>query len=83
MGAWPLRYLRPPIIPKQAKIITFPGLPGPADAMHGRWTEKSEVRTPAEHLRWVWSQFKEGKKWRKHLSRYLQKADWVGNYWRE
>ncbi|NJM36393.1 MAG: glycosyl transferase [Akkermansiaceae bacterium] len=83
MGAWPLRYLRPPILPKSAKIITFPGLPGPADAMHGKWTETSEARTPGQHLRWVWQKFISGQKWRKHISRYLQKPDWLEKHWRE
>jgi hypothetical protein len=83
MGPWPLRYLRPPVLPEGAKIITFPGLPGPADALHGRWTEKSEIRTPGQHLKWTWSQFRAGKKWRNHLSRYIQKADWVAEHWRE
>ena len=83
MGSWPLRYLRPPIIPLGAKIITFPGLPGPADAMHGRWTEKSTVRSPSQHLRWVWEQFINKKPWRKHLSRYIRRANWVAEYWRE
>ncbi len=83
MGAWPLRYLRPPILPKGAKIITFPGLPGPAAAAQGRWTEKSEIRTPMEHLRWVWTQFREGNKWKKHMSRYVRKADWVSENWCE
>jgi hypothetical protein len=83
MGLWPLRYLRPPILPAGAKIITFPGLPGPADAMLGQWTEKSEIRSPREHIRWIWSQFRSGKKWRNHLSRYVQKTDWIAEHWRE
>ncbi len=83
MGAWPQRYLRPPVLPPGAKIITFPGLPGPADAMHGRWTEKSEVLTPRQHLDTVWQRFISGKPWRKHLSRYVQKAEWLGEHWRE
>lgn len=83
MGAWPLRYLRPPVLPKNAKIITFPGLPGPADAMLGRWTEKSAIRSPSQHLAWVWEQLTSGKPWRKHLSRYVQKADWLGKHWSE
>ncbi len=83
MGAWPLRYLRPPILPKGAKIITFPGLPGPAAAAEGRWTENGEIRSPKDHLRWVWTQFREGKKWKKHISRYVRKADWIAENWRE
>jgi hypothetical protein len=83
MGPWPMRYLRPPVLPAGAKIITFPGLPGPTDALHGRWTEKSEARTPAQHLKSVWQRLVQGKPWKKHLSRYLQKAAWVGEHWRE
>lgn len=51
--------------------------------MQGRWTEKSEIRTPKEHLRWIWSQFKAGKKWRKQVSRYVRKADWLAEHRRE
>lgn len=83
MGAWPLRYLRPPVLPPNAKIVTFPGLPGPADAELGRWSEKSAIRTPREHLRWVWQQFRAGVKWRRHLSRYVQPTPWIGENWRE
>lgn len=83
MGPWPMRYLRPPIIPAGAKIITFPGLPGPADAMLGRWTESSEIRSPGAHLKFIWKQLISGKPWKKHISRYLQKAEWVAKYWGE
>jgi hypothetical protein len=83
MGFWPLRYMRPPILPKQAKIITFPGLPGPADAVLGRWTSKSEIRPPGQHLLWVGLQFISGKPWRKQLSRYIQKPAWLAQHWRE
>jgi len=83
LGFWPLRYLRPPILPAAAKIITFPGLPGPADAMLGKWTKISKIRTPLEHLKWIWSEFRSGRKWKSHISRYIQKADWIAAYWRE
>ncbi|MFT4176365.1 MAG: hypothetical protein QM627_06880 [Luteolibacter sp.] len=83
MGAWPLRYLRPPVLPKGTKIVTFPGLPGPADAMLGRWTEGSATRMPLEHLGHVWAKFRSGGKWRKELSRYVRKADWIGSHRKE
>jgi hypothetical protein len=83
MGWWPLRYLRPPVLPADAKIITFPGMPKPEDAALGRWSHKSEIRTPGQHLRWVWQQLVTGNKWRKHISRYIQKAGWVAHHWRE
>lgn len=83
MGSWPMRYLRPPVLPEGAKIITFPGMPKPEDAALGRWSSKTPVRTPGQHLRWVWQQFLSGQKWRRHLSRYIRKADWVADTWRE
>jgi hypothetical protein len=83
MGFWPLRYLRPPILPASARIITFPGLPGPADAMLGRWTKKSVARSPVEHLRWVCGEFRAGKKWKRHLSRYFQRPVWIAKFWCE
>jgi len=83
MGAWPLRYLWPPVLPKSAKIITFPGLPGPAEAQHSRWNGKSVVRCPDLHPAWVWKQPINGEPSRKHLTRYVRKADWVSKHWRE
>lgn len=83
MGSWPVRYFRPPALPAGAKIVTFPGKPKPEDAALGRWSEHSEIRSPGEHLKWVFRQFTKGGNWRRHLSRYIQKADWVGENWRE
>lgn len=83
LGSLLYRYFRKPIIPKGVKIITFPGLPGPSDAVHGRWTEEAECRTPAEHLRHVYQLFRQGKRWRKELSNFMHKPDWLGENWRE
>jgi hypothetical protein len=83
MGPWPMRYLRPPVLPADAKIITFPGLPGPADAMLGRWTEHSESRSPGQHLLHVWRQLLNGQRWCRQLSRYVRKTDWIVEHWRE
>ncbi len=83
MGIWPLRYLRPPIIPEGVKIITFPGRPKPPDAIAGRWSSRDASRRPLEHLRWVWENRKTIKKWRKHFSRYVQPSAWVAMHWRE
>ena len=83
MGSWLSRYLRPPVLPAGAKIITFPGMPKPEDAALGRWNAKSEIRTPAQHLQWIWQHLIHGRPWRRHISRYIQKADWVARNWRE
>ena len=83
MGAWPSRYLRRPVLPEGAKIITFPGRPKPEDAALGRLSANSEIRTPSQHLKWVWQQFISGNKWRGHVSRYIRKANWVAEHWHE
>lgn len=83
LGSLPFRYLRTPIIPKGVKIITFPGLPGPSDAVHGRWTESAECRTPWQHLRHVFQMFLQGKRWRKELSNFMHKPEWLAENWRE
>lgn len=83
LGSLPFRYFRKAIIPKGAKIITFPGLPGPSDAVHGRWTEKSEILTTGENLRRVWQLFLSGGKWKRQLSCFMKKPDWIAEHWRE
>jgi hypothetical protein len=83
LGSLPFRYFRKAIIPRGAKIITFPGVPGPSDAIHGRWTETSAVRTPWEHLKYVFRVFREGGKWRKQFSNFMHKPDWIEQHWRE
>ena len=83
LGSLPFRYLRKAIIPKGAKIITFPGLPGPSDAVHGKWTEDYVIRTPWEHLKYVFHLFRTGGKWKKTFSNFMHKPDWIEKYWRE
>ncbi len=83
MGIWPVRYLRPPVMPEGVKIITFPGHPKPPDAILGRWSKHAPARKPLEHLRWVWENRKTQKKWRKHFSRYVMPSEWVAEHWRE
>jgi hypothetical protein len=75
--------LRKAIIPKGAKIITFPGLPGPSDAVHGRWTEDSQSRTPMEHFKHVYRLFRAGKRWRRELTHFMHKTEWLAQHWRE
>jgi hypothetical protein len=83
MGPWPLRYVRAPVRPRGAKIITFPGHPKPRDAILGRWSSRTQVRRPLEHLRWVWAKRKTEEKWRKHFSRFVLPTPWVKEHWRE
>lgn len=83
MGIWPLRYLRPPVLPSGVKIVTFPGHPKPPDAIQGRWSKEVPYRSRMEHLGWVWGNRKSGKKWRRYFSRFVLPSDWVAQHWRE
>ena len=83
MGIWPLRYLRPPVKPEGVKIVTFPGHPKPPDGALGQWSEEKPHRPRLEHLKWVLSQRKTDRRWRRHISRYLMPAKWVADNWRE
>jgi hypothetical protein len=65
------------------KIVTFPGSPKPPDAILGRWSKRNEVRSPMEHLRWMWGMRKTQKKWRKYLIRYNRPSPWVAEHWKE
>jgi hypothetical protein len=83
MGPWFMRYFRAPILPKGAKIITFPGMPKPSDAVLGRWSGRQVPTTPFGYLCWVWSLRKTDKRWKKHFSRFILPSPWVKEHWRE
>jgi hypothetical protein len=83
MGIWPLRWLRAPVLPKGAKIITFPGHPKPPDGVLGQWSEATPHIPRLEYLKWVWSQRKISPKWRHYMHRYLYPSPWVKEFWRE
>ncbi|MGD7653330.1 MAG: glycosyl transferase [Verrucomicrobiales bacterium] len=82
-GIWPLRYLRPPVLPKGARIITFPGHPKPPDAIVGRWSHVRKHKPQLEHLKWVFAQRKTDRRWRRFISRYIMPTKWVEDHWRE
>lgn len=82
LGPWPLRYLRPAVLPKGTRIVMFPGKPDPADAIAGRWSERGVHRPPGEHLRLLFSQDRPAS-FGHHLKRYLLPVPWVAEHWRE
>lgn len=83
MGIWPLRYLRPPVLPAGAKIVTFPGRPKPPDAIVGRWSRNQPPRLRREHLKWVYGRRHTDPKWRRRVVKFLLPSDWVKDHWRE
>lgn len=81
---WPLRYLMRPRFPKDAKIITCPGGPNPAEIVEGKWHPGDARRTVREHIGHVWRcRKKPGFRWMRELRNYLLPADWFASAWRE
>ncbi len=81
LGAWPMRYIRPPQLPANCHIVTFPGSPNPPDAIAGRWSEKNVPRSPFEHIKYALSQPTFSKR-SKELRRYVQPCEWVASHWK-
>ena len=52
LGVWPLRYIRPAVLPHDAQIVTFPGGScDPADVCAGHMTGFEKPGRPLVHLR--------------------------------
>jgi hypothetical protein len=83
MGIWPLRYLRPPVLPRGVKIVTFPGHPKPPDGILGQWSEGTPHLPRLEYIKWVWAQRHKTPKWRRYTGRFLFPSPWVKEFWRE
>jgi hypothetical protein len=83
MGIWPLRYLRPPVLPRGVKIVTFPGHPKPPDGILGQWSEGTPHLPRLEYIKWVWAQRHKTPKWRRYVGRFLFPSPWVKEFWRE
>ena len=84
LRAFPLRYFMPARLPRDAKIVTFPGGPNPGDVQLGRWSEQQPAHgTRLAHLR---ASFGSGRQeptlWR-HLTRYVQPVGWIREHWKE
>jgi len=81
MGPWPMRYLRPPVQPKGARIITFPGRPKPPASALGKWDLKYDHRDRWTHIReCLWGPEKNKK--RNELKRFLLPCAWVAKHWK-
>ncbi|MDB6181537.1 glycosyl transferase [Paracoccus fistulariae] len=79
---FPLNYLRQPRIPRDTKIVIFPGNLNPQDAIEGRWSEDDRHRSPGDHLRAAFSpDRREG--FVKHLRHYVLPTGWVRDLWQE
>ncbi|WP_282602730.1 glycosyl transferase [Paracoccus sp. PARArs4] len=79
---FPLNYFRDAKIPPRARIVIFPGLVNPPDAIAGRWYEDGDHVSPREHLRRAFNgQRRES--FVKHMRHYVRPTPWVERLWRE
>jgi hypothetical protein len=82
---FPLRYFVPARLPRDARIVTFPGGPNPDDIVLGRWNDRSPPHPSlAAHLGATFDRERriDASAWR-HLTRYVLPVPWVAENWRE
>lgn len=84
LGAWPLRYVRPAVLPKDAKIITFPGGSNdPADVCAGHMTGFETPDRPLVHLRTtIFSRLPLYEKYDR-IKNFMLPVPWAVEHWRE
>ena len=49
--AWPSRFWKEPIIPDGARVIAFPGVPNPHQALIGEWPVKKPYKAIYKHIK--------------------------------
>jgi hypothetical protein len=81
---FPLRYFRAARLPRDARIVTFPGGPNPDDVMVGRWNK----RVPSFESRWqhlcaTFTGPRVDDSARRHLQRFVLPVRWIEEHWRE
>ena len=79
---FPMKYLAPPRLPPDTRVVIFPGPLNPPDAIAGRWREDAPVRGPMAHLAAGLRGDRREGLW-KHLRHYSLPAPWVATHWRE
>lgn len=78
---FPLNYVKPPKIPKGARIVIFPGGLYPTNAIEGRYDKKS-ANNAKDHLK----RLKDPKNLKhplRHLRHFILPVDWVEEHWKE
>lgn len=60
--AWPVRFFKTPILPKTARVVAFPGVPNPHQALVGHWPVKRFYKRvykfirPTPWIKTIWDQ---------------------------
>jgi hypothetical protein len=78
---FPLNYFIPPRLPKDARIVIFPGGILPEHVMAGGWRGSAGV-SPLQHIKSVFTRQRKRGTFG-YLRHYVRPADWVGEHWRE
>lgn len=78
----PLNFFLPPKLPKDARVVIFPGGLLPPHAIAGHWTGGYRPGTPGAHLRGLFARDRPDPPLR-YLRHYLRPAPWVAEAWRE
>jgi hypothetical protein len=79
---FPMNYIRTPHLPKETRVVIFPGPLNPPDAIAGRYRDTVPERAPFDHIAaGLKGERREGLL--SHLRHYTLPAPWVAEHWRE
>jgi hypothetical protein len=78
---FPLNYVLPPRLPKDARIVIFPGSLEPYHAIEGRYDEGSPRETALAHLGRTFGPGRTEGVWA-HLRHFILPTKWVEEHWR-
>lgn len=80
---FPLNYFFPPKLPRQSRIVIFPGDLHPEDAINGFYYRSVQSRrTPWEHIK-AGLRGERKSSLIKHLRHYILPTSWVEEHWKE
>ncbi len=82
MRTFPLNYFVPPQLPRDARIVIFPGPLNPPEAIAGKFHVTDPVRSRAEHLLATFGSDKREPPLR-HLRHFFHPTPWVKEHWTE
>ncbi|EKE45447.1 hypothetical protein OCGS_0537 [Oceaniovalibus guishaninsula JLT2003] len=79
---FPLNYFLEPRLPRDARIVIFPGGLHPQHAIDGRYGPAYPQATPMQHLRGLMAPDRPEPPAR-YLRHYMRPSSWVAEHWRE
>lgn len=78
---FPLNYALPPVLPRDARIVIFPGAFVPQHAIDGQYGYRGRPASPAAHLRGLFDPDRREPFWQ-YLRHYIRPTPWVAEHWR-